>query len=135
MGCGGGGGGSGSRWRRERKPDREPERSPSLSVPGKLKELFLNLLILMASSRAIEDAIFALLHERKRGGTICPSEVARRLAPQEWRGLMQPVREAAARLAVEGRLMATQKGKEVDALTAHGPIRLKALRSTEDDAK
>lgn len=46
---------------------------------------------------------------------------------------MQSVREVAARLALEGRLIATQKGKEVDALSAHGPIRLKAIESTLDN--
>ncbi len=80
----------------------------------------------MASSGVIENAIFALLREREGGRTICPSEVARRLAPEQWKPLMQPVREVAARLALEGRLLATQRGKEVDALSAHGPIRLKA---------
>lgn len=84
---------------------------------------------LMASSRAMEDAIVALLRERKGGRTICPSEVARRLAPKQWKTLMHSVREVAARLALEGRLVTTQKGKEVNALLAHGPIRLKAMES------
>jgi hypothetical protein len=84
---------------------------------------------LMASSGAIEDAIFALLSEREGGKTICPSEVARKLASKQWKSLMPSVREVAARLALEGRLVATQKGKEVDALLAHGPIRLKAMES------
>ena len=81
------------------------------------------------SPGAIEDAIVALLRERKGGTTICPSEVARRLAPKQWKTVMHSVREVAARLALEGRLVATQKGKEVDALSAHGPIRLKATGS------
>ncbi len=83
----------------------------------------------MPSPRAIEDAIFALLREREPGKTICPSEVARKLAPRQWKSLMPSVREVAARLAHEGRLVATQKGKVVDALSAHGPIRLKATES------
>ena len=83
----------------------------------------------MASSKAIEDAIFSLLSERKDGKTICPSEVARKIAPKQWKTLMHPVREVAARLATEGRLVATQAGKEVNALSAHGPIRLKAIGS------
>jgi len=84
----------------------------------------------MASSRAIEYAIFALFSEREAGGSICPSEVARMLAPQQWRRLMHSVREVASGLALEGRLVATQKGKEVDALLARGPIRLKVMEST-----
>ena len=85
---------------------------------------------LMASSRAIENAIFALLSEREAGVTICPSEVARMLAPKQWRRFMHSVREVASGLALEGRLIATQKGKEVDALLARGPIRLKLIEST-----
>jgi len=85
------------------------------------------------SSREIEEAIVTLLRERKGGKTICPSEVARRLAPREWRTLMHSVREVAAQLALEGRLVATQKGKEVNALFAHGPIRLKAVESSVGD--
>ena len=89
----------------------------------------------VASSKAIEDAIFTLLSERKGSGTICPSEVARRLAPKQWRAHMQAIREVAARLALERRLVATQKGKEVNALSAHGPIRLKAMVSIVEDGK
>ena len=50
---------------------------------------------------------------------------------------MQPVREVAARLAGDRRLVVMQKGKEVDALSARGPIRMKALdrRLREDEAK
>ena len=43
---------------------------------------------------------------------------------------MHSVREVASGLALEGRLVATQKGKEVDALLARGPIRLKVMEST-----
>ena len=81
------------------------------------------------SSKAIEDAIVALLRERSGDKTICPSEVARELSPKQWKTLMHPVREAAARLSLEGRLVATQKGKAVNALSARGPIRLKATKS------
>ncbi len=83
----------------------------------------------MASSQAIEAAILALLSDRESSKTICPSEVARKLAPRQWKTLMPGVREVAARMALEGRLIATQKGKEVNALLAHGPIRLKAMES------
>ena len=83
----------------------------------------------MPSSKPIEEAIVALLRHRRSHGTICPSEVARKLAPKEWKTLMRPVREAAAQMALEGRVIATQKGKEVNALSARGPIRLKATES------
>ena len=64
------------------------------------------------------------LTARRAPSTICPSEVARALAPNDWRPLMPRVREAAARLADSGEIVATQRGVVVDALDAHGPIRL-----------
>jgi len=64
-----------------------------------------------------------LAHRRGAGRTFCPSEAARALA-DDWRPLMPAVRMAAARLAAEGRIVATQKGRPVDPRTARGPIRL-----------
>jgi hypothetical protein len=74
----------------------------------------------------IVDAIFSLLDARAADATICPSDAARALAADEpaWRALMPEVRRVAASLAAQGRLRVTQKGCEVDALAAHGPIRL-----------
>lgn len=77
----------------------------------------------------LEDAILALLATRAPQRTACPSEVARRIAgPAEadWRPLMAPVRQAAARLAAEGRLEVLQHGRPVDAVRARGPLRLRA---------
>ena len=56
---------------------------------------------------------------RAPGATFCPSEAARRLS-NDWRPLMQDVRRVAAEMG----LRATQRGAEVDPLTASGPIRL-----------
>jgi hypothetical protein len=67
----------------------------------------------------IEDRVAA----RGPGRTICPSEVARALAA-DWRPLMPAVRAEAARLAAEGRIAVTQKGRPVDPETARGPVRL-----------
>lgn len=52
--------------------------------------------------------------------TFCPSEIAREMAP-DWRPLMPDIRAIAATMPT---LRATQKGVEVDPLTAKGPIRL-----------
>jgi hypothetical protein len=60
--------------------------------------------------------------------SICPSEVARALEPEEdrWRRLMGPVRAAAIRLAREGRIEVLRKGKPVDPLQdIRGVIRLR----------
>ncbi|MEM1031720.1 MAG: DUF2256 and DUF3253 domain-containing protein [Myxococcota bacterium] len=74
---------------------------------------------------ALEAAILDLLEARKRGATICPSEAARRVAPRDWRRLMEPARRAARRLVARGAIVITQKGRVVDPSSAKGPIRLR----------
>jgi hypothetical protein len=70
-------------------------------------------------------AILDLLAERDPGKTICPSEAARVLAGDaDFRPYMDPVREAAGRLAEAGRIEVTQKGRRVDVTDVRGPIRL-----------
>lgn len=64
---------------------------------------------------------------RGAGRTLCPSEVARALAPDgldDWRALMPAVRAEAARMQAEGLIAVTQKGLAVPAALAKGPIRL-----------
>lgn len=77
----------------------------------------------MVTRTRIAGEIMEQAAARGPGRTLCPSEVARRLA-RDWRPLMPEVRAEAARLAAEGRLKATQRGAEVDALVARGPIRI-----------
>jgi len=71
---------------------------------------------------ALEQAILALLASRP--GSVCPSEIARAAAPQDWRALMEPVREAARRLVARGLVVITQRGRVVDPSTARGAIRI-----------
>jgi hypothetical protein len=78
--------------------------------------------------RNLEQAISDLLDGRRAGATICPSEAARRVDPEGWRDLMEPVRRAARRLVAAGDLEITQKGAVVDPSTAKGPIRLRRVR-------
>lgn len=73
----------------------------------------------------LETAILAELATRKRGATICPSEVARKVFPSDWRERMEEVRMAARRLVARGSIEITQGGHVVDASTAKGPIRLR----------
>ncbi|MFK7885708.1 MAG: DUF3253 domain-containing protein [Gammaproteobacteria bacterium] len=75
--------------------------------------------------QALEDAIVALLAERRSGATICPSEAARRVDAARIDALMEPTRCAARRLEAAGKLDIVQKGKIVDPSTAKGPIRLR----------
>ncbi len=76
---------------------------------------------------SLEQAILALLAERGGGGTICPSEASRRVSDPDgdWRGLMQPARNAARRLVGRGLVEILQRGRVVDGSTAKGPIRLR----------
>ncbi|MEO0336603.1 MAG: DUF3253 domain-containing protein [Pseudomonadota bacterium] len=71
----------------------------------------------------IEAEILRLATER-RSSSFCPSEVARNLF-QAWRPQMEPVREVARKLAIEGKILITQKGVAVKTLRFRGPIRLK----------
>ncbi|MEI5671806.1 MULTISPECIES: DUF3253 domain-containing protein [unclassified Nocardioides] len=73
----------------------------------------------------LEQRILALLDARAADASICPSDVARDVDPDDWRPLMQPVRDAAARLAASGRVEVTQQGQVVDVTTARGPVRIR----------
>jgi hypothetical protein len=89
---------------------------------------------LSVSPQKIEATIFALLEARAPDATLCPSDAARALGADEaaWRALMPEVRRVAAALARAGRLRVTQRGLDVDALEAHGPIRLARPKSSTD---
>jgi len=75
--------------------------------------------------RRLESAIVSLLESRARGATICPSEAARLVRPDDWSDLMEPARCAARRLHHSGTIVITQAGKRVDPSRAKGPIRLR----------
>ena len=83
------------------------------------------------SDDVIAETMLALLDARSIDATICPSEVARALAPDDepaWRGLMPDVRRVAGSLADRGLVRVTQRGRSVDATTARGPIRVGRVR-------
>ena len=75
----------------------------------------------------LRQVILDLLDQRRPGATICPSDAARAAAPDAWRPLMDPVRQAAAELADEGVVEVTQKGTAVDVRTARGPVRIRRV--------
>ena len=86
------------------------------------------------TNQALERAIEALLERRRPGATICPSEAARAVASdrgEPWRPLVPPAREAAGRLAAQGRVEVTQTGRVVDMATARGPVRIRAARPAQ----
>lgn len=53
---------------------------------------------------------------------------ARELGDENWRDLMQPVRDAAQQLVDAGTVIITQGSKTVDLATAKGPIRIRRGR-------
>jgi hypothetical protein len=83
------------------------------------------------SDRALESQILVLLTGKPQGATICPSEAARLVRPEDWREWQEPSRQAARRLVAAGKLDFLQKGRVVDPTTAKGPVR---LRLRVDDA-
>jgi hypothetical protein len=82
-----------------------------------------------ADRSVIEATILALCATRGAEGSICPSEAARAIAGSDekaWRLLMHPVREAAAALAREGRIVILRKGRPQDpAVPIRGVVRLR----------
>jgi hypothetical protein len=77
----------------------------------------------------LEHAILDLLSRRREGATICPSDAARAVGTaDDWRSLMQPARDAAARLVSRGEVEVTQGGSVVDVATARGPLRIRRVR-------
>ena len=77
------------------------------------------------SPEAIEAEILQRTAERGPGKSICPSEVARALAPEKWQPLMGPIRKVAAKLATAGRIEILRKGKPIAPDAIHGVIRLR----------
>ena len=78
--------------------------------------------------QAIEAALLQLVDARGPDKSICPSEVARAVAP-EWHSLMGAVRRVAVRLAQAGRIEILRKGKPVDPATVRGVIRLRVTQA------
>lgn len=76
----------------------------------------------------LEQRILDVLHARASTSTICPSDVARDVSPEDWRPLMDPVRDAARRLVAAGRIEITQGGQVVDLDQVKGPIRIRLPR-------
>jgi hypothetical protein len=80
---------------------------------------------LSATDRELEEAIRSLLAARALTSTICPSDAARAVSPDDWRDLMEPARRAARRMVEAGEVDITQGGSVVDPLRTRGPIRIR----------
>jgi hypothetical protein len=82
----------------------------------------------MISQDQIAAEILRLTEQRGAAKSICPSDVARSLAPEEaaWRRLLGLVRLVAVDLARQGRIEVLRKGKPVDpSEEIRGVIRLR----------
>ena len=78
----------------------------------------------------IADTILTLLRARAEGATICPSEVARAIAPTAWRPLMPHVRDVATTMAAAGEVELRQRGETIPPFAPiRGPLRLALVPS------
>lgn len=82
----------------------------------------------MVEEKELAAKIRELLSARSAESSICPSDVARAAAPDDWRPLMEPVREAARHMVADGEVQITQGGEVVDPESVRGPIRIRWAR-------
>lgn len=82
----------------------------------------------MVEEKDLSAKIRELLGARSPTSSICPSDVARAAAPDNWRPLMEPVREAARHMVADGEVQITQGGEVVDPESVRGPIRIRWAR-------
>jgi len=78
--------------------------------------------------RRLEELI---LDELARGAAppgLCPTVVARAARADDWQKVVEPVRRAGRRLALRGLVRFVQRGRDVDAGAARGPIHIVAVR-------
>jgi hypothetical protein len=82
-----------------------------------------------AGDSHIESILLEVVQQRGPNSSACPSDVARALSPDHWRALMPRVREAASRLAQQGKIEISQRGQAVSPVGPWtGPIRLRLPR-------
>lgn len=86
------------------------------------------------SPNVAEDAIAELLAQRGPGKTICPSEVARRLAGKggDWRALMAGVHEAVDTMLGRRDIAISWRGRRLD--RRRGAYRIATRRSASREA-
>lgn len=73
---------------------------------------------------AAREAILTLVRQRGAGKSICPSEAAKRLDGEDWRGELKRVRAAARAMAEDGEIVILRKGKPIPPERMKGVIRL-----------
>ena len=78
----------------------------------------------MNSDKEIADCIIDMAQIRGVDKSLCPSEIARALRPNDWRILMPAVRSVAYQLAARQLIKISQKGQDVSEKIVKGPIRI-----------
>lgn len=86
----------------------------------------------MTTDEDIKAKLLDPTARRSEGATFCPSEAARGLS-KDWRPLMARVREVAAGLVDDGKLVCTQRGLPAHPLKTRGAIRLSRPSSPISD--
>lgn len=79
----------------------------------------------MSLDPEIAKAILSTTAARGAEKSVCPSEIARNLYPDNWRDRMQDVVEVAIALHRQGKVLITQGGESIDVNQIKGPIRIK----------
>ncbi|MEE2527085.1 DUF3253 domain-containing protein [Hyphobacterium sp. HN65] len=72
----------------------------------------------------VEAVIMTLVEARGAGKSICPTDAARELDAEHWRGRLGAVKQAAVRLALAGKVDILRKGKPVDPTDFKGVYRI-----------
>jgi Protein of unknown function (DUF3253) len=72
---------------------------------------------------SLETALLAALG-RAAGKTLSAPELAQEIAEEDWHDLIMPIRRAAVKLALDGRLIIYRKGKPADPNDFRGVYRL-----------
>ena len=72
------------------------------------------------------SAVILTMTTERAPRTICPSDAARAVDPDNWRDLMEATRELARELARSGDVVITQKGEDLDPDAQwRGPVRIR----------
>jgi len=81
----------------------------------------------MQQLKDISTTILSVATQRGPEKSTCPSEIARKLFPDDWRNHMKNVRNVAIDLHNQGKVMITQKGIAIDVNHIKGPVRIKII--------
>ena len=69
-----------------------------------------------------------MLRGRGPSDSICLTEVARRIDPENWKSGLEPVRRAVRRLVDQKRVVMLQGRRAVDPDRARGPFQIRLVR-------